>query len=265
MMPPSDMFDPLLHMYPNCTRRDSDLQSSASSIQCPGQGDQHAGDNDNRNNSNYVTTDSIHNACLAPQFPNYHQMNYIACTQVQPAIEDSLYMRAKQDAQVLYDSRCKSERIILDTLGTASTSHVRTVCQVFKSISGADLHEMMDTATKGDFGVLAVQLAQPAILFDVNCVREALTRFGSVNDLLMMEVIGGRSNTEVQQVRNMYENVYKKDLVRQVEKEMSGSHEFFYVSILNATRMENTCAMDPTEDVAALYLAGNNLFAINGT
>ncbi len=73
---------------------------------------------------------------------------------------------------------------------------------------------------------------------------------------LFYQALGGRTNQQLQVMKQAYRVLYGRDLEREVANDLSGDLKKFFIAVVQGSRDESgTCSTIP-QDVEALYKAG---------
>lgn len=151
------------------------------------------------------------------------------------------------------------EQALIDTLGSRTTTERSLIAYRYNEKYGKDLKDALKSETSGDFGFLLQILALPAPEAETKIIRKATKGMGT-NEKLLWSVICGRSNEEIQILKNTYFKRYNKDLISLVSSELSGDLKTLHIHCLQG--MEEK--YDPTfhneskaeEDATTFYKKG---------
>ena len=130
-----------------------------------------------------------------------------------------------------------NERALIDTLASKNTIERYLISFRYKEIYGKELKELMKSENSGNFGFLTQLLSLPAPEAEAKIIRKATKGLGA-NEELLSSVICGRSNEEIQILRNTYFKRYNKDLISLVTSEVSGDLKQLHLACLQG--MEET-------------------------
>lgn len=153
---------------------------------------------------------------------------------------------------------------MIAVIGKRSPVQMQQVSQAFKAALGRDLVDDLRKETSGNFGRLAVDMAIPLAEFDASCVQQAVAGFGT-NEGLLIEVLSGRSNMEINAIKAAYQKLYRRDLEREVANDLAGHLRRFFIGLVQGQRDETGQVLDISGDVQSLYQAGEGKWGTDGT
>ena len=163
---------------------------------------------------------------------------------------------------------CELLRKAMKGLGTDEDTIIKIVCnrtshqrmeikKYYSTAYGKDLIKQLKSELSGRLEDVVVGLFQSPAEFDATCLYKAMKGLGTDEDVLI-EIIGTRVNWQIQAIKSEFQRLYKKDLIKYVESETSGSFRKLLVSLLQGNRSENQMP-DPgmcSNDAQCLYKAG---------
>ena len=149
------------------------------------------------------------------------------------------------------------EKLLIRTLSTKDPLQIAAINQSFKNQHRRDLAHDIAKETRGDleFGLLA--LARGPLVADVWTLRNAFAGPGT-NEAMTRDVLLCRSNADMRAIKQAYAEVHKRDLEKDVKKEMSGKTERHFLMVLQANRAEDAAPVIPQQidaDVLEIYKA----------
>ncbi|KAG0041383.1 Annexin A11, partial [Gryganskiella cystojenkinii] len=137
-----------------------------------------------------------------------------------------------------------------------TSEHLAIVCSVYKQFYGRDLVDVLDKETSGHFGRALHYLILPPIVLDAELLNEALVGAGT-NERCLIQILVGRTNADMAQLRNMYYARYHKNLETVVRQDVSGYFEKLLMICMQGTRDEiGHYQYNVEADVHSLYKAG---------
>lgn len=122
---------------------------------------------------------------------------------------------------------------------------------------GASLESKVESSFRSHYGDLLVQLVRGPLLSDVWNVNRAIKGVGTKEDMLN-DVLIGRSNADMQAIKNSYFQVFHKSMESDVEGDLSLKTKTMFQLIMRASRTEESYPYNPAEnarDADALYHA----------
>ncbi|KAI9093819.1 Annexin A11 [Phlyctochytrium arcticum] len=164
------------------------------------------------------------------------------------------------------DRDCQALRKAMKGMGTDEKALIEVLCKRtpeqaeqiyvgYKSHFGRDLYKDVESETSGNFKKLMTLLTLPLREVDAICLKEAMAGVGTNEDALI-EILVGRTNAELNAIRQCYKLRFNKNLEEVVASETSGHLKKVLVALLQANRDENGAGWNVDADVEALYRAG---------
>ena len=153
-------------------------------------------------------------------------------------------------------------------LGTDEDAIINVICSTdaltraeirrrYVALYGKDLIKKLKDELSGNFEDTVVGLFMTPPEYDAYCLYKAMKGIGT-NEGVLIEIIGTRSNQEIQMIKSEFFKNYGKPLEKWVSSETSGHLKKLLISLLQGTRSMNTMP-DPMmcqSEAHALYIAG---------
>lgn len=95
------------------------------------------------------------------------------------------------------------------------------ISKAFKVMYGKDLIKELKGELHGDFEDLILALMDAPAIYDAKQLHRAMEGLGTKESVLI-EIMTSRTNAQIQQVRDAYKMLFKKDLERDLIGETSG-------------------------------------------
>ncbi|KAF9162594.1 hypothetical protein DFQ27_006808 [Actinomortierella ambigua] len=202
----------------------------------------------------------------APTMAPAHTMMSVAPTMpmgTQPSYYGTAYGTTlpspQQDAATIRDA-CRGfgtdEKKLIGVLAKRPAEHIALVATAYRQLYGKDLEETVRKETSGDFGRVMRFLCLPPIVLDAELVRDACIGAGT-NERQLIEVLLGRSNNDMAQLKGAYYQRYHKSLEQVVRDDLSGDLKKLFTIVVEGKRDEVGYYQYNVEaDVQALYKAG---------
>ncbi|OUM62923.1 hypothetical protein PIROE2DRAFT_10672 [Piromyces sp. E2] len=143
----------------------------------------------------------------------------------------------------------------MNVIGKYTPYQMNQIINCYKSMCNQNLESAVKNVTSGNFGKLCVALSKTTLDYDVWCLHEAIKGLGTDDDCLI-EILVGRSNTDIVAMNKAYKIAYNKSLEDDVKGDTSGDYRTTLVSLLQGNRNETNIQRDVESDVDALYKAG---------
>ncbi|KAG0197078.1 hypothetical protein BGX28_009420 [Mortierella sp. GBA30] len=165
----------------------------------------------------------------------------------------------QQDAETIHKA-CRGfgtdEKRVISVVANRTSEHLAMVTSVYKQFYGRDLVEVLDKETSGNFGRALHYLILPPIVLDAELLYDACIGAGT-NERCLIQVLIGRSNADMAQLKSMYYARYHQPLENVVKSDVSGYFEKLLVVCMQGTRDEIGHYQYNVEgDVHTLYKAG---------
>lgn len=122
---------------------------------------------------------------------------------------------------------------------------------------GASLESKIESSFRSHYGDLLLQLVRGPLLSDVWNLNRAIKGLGTKEDMLN-DVLIGRSNADMNAIKQMYFQTFKKSMEADVEGDLSLKTKTMFSLIMRASRTEESYPYNPAEnsrDADAIYAA----------
>ena len=149
------------------------------------------------------------------------------------------------------------ENAIIKLVANRTNAQRQKIKLFYKSSYGRDLVEDLKKELSGNFEDAVIALFYDPVEYDCYQLRKAMKGLGTDEDTLI-EIIATRPNWMIKAISKKYQEMYKRNLQKDVESETSGTFKRLLVSLLQGNRSENT---HPNQEKCAknakdLYEAG---------
>ena len=166
------------------------------------------------------------------------------------------------------DMDCQILHAAMKGAGTDENAIINVVCsrnamqraeirRRYIALYGKDLIKKLKDELSGNFEDTVVGLFMTPPEYDAYCLYKAMKGIGT-NEGVLIEIIGTRSNQEIQMIKDEFLKNYGKPLEQWVSSETSGHLKKLLISLLQANRSMNIMP-DPMMcqgEAQALYMAG---------
>lgn len=153
-------------------------------------------------------------------------------------------------------------------LGTDEAALIRALChispievpslkQAFQQRHHRNLEHDVEKEVSGHFEVCLLSILRGPLQQDVWCLHKALKGAGTNEDLLN-EVLIGRSNADMNTIKQAYQHTYHRSLEQDVRDDLSAKTERMFSMILSASRQEDSAPVIPQSvdaDVSEIHRA----------
>ena len=149
------------------------------------------------------------------------------------------------------------ENAIIKLVANRTNAQRQKIKLFYKSSYGRDLVEDLKKELSGNFEDAVIALFYDPVEYDCYQLRKAMKGLGTDEDTLI-EIIATRPNWMIKAINKKYQEMYKKNLQKDVENETSGTFKRLLVSLLQGNRSENTHPNqeERTKNAKELYEAG---------
>jgi hypothetical protein len=166
----------------------------------------------------------------------------------------------EEDARVLRGAMkgCGTdEATIISVIGHRTNAQRIEIVTFYKASFGRDLIADLKDELGGNFEDAAIAMFKSPLEYDVDELYRAMKGGGTAEDVLI-EIIGSRSNSRLQEIKELYKEKYNKSLEDHVIDETSSDLKRLLVSLLQCNRSENEVASQEQadQDATELFQAG---------
>jgi len=160
----------------------------------------------------------------------------------------------------------KDEDTIIKICANRTNAHRLQIAHYYKSAYGKDIIDDLKKALSGNFEDTMVALFTPPVDYDCQTLKNAMKGLGTDEDTLI-EVIATRPNWMIKQINQRYQELYKKELIKEVRSETSGAFKNLLTSLLMGNRSDNR---NPNEaqceqDAKDLFEGGEKKFGTDSS
>ena len=195
-----------------------------------------------------------------PMQPGYAQ---------QPMVYPTYQTYGTNIDQNLLDADCKALRAAMKGIGTdeaaiiniltsRNNAHRYMLKQRYQATIGRDLIKDLKSELSGNFEDVCLAMLESPYELDCRSLYEAMARIGT-NESTLIEIIATRPAHQLAQDKILFQQLYKKDLVKYVESETSGHFRKVLVAMLQCQRHEANYPINNVElqsEAQRLYQAG---------
>lgn len=149
------------------------------------------------------------------------------------------------------------ESALIRNLARLSPLEVPVIIDTYKVRHNRSLEADIKSETSGYFELALTSILLGPLRHDVWCLHKALKGAGT-NESLLDDVLIGRSNADMNAIKQAYHNTYYRSLESDIRSDLSAKTERMYMMILSATRQEDSAPITPQAveaDVSEIYRA----------
>uniref|UniRef100_A0A8C1R161 Annexin n=1 Tax=Cyprinus carpio TaxID=7962 RepID=A0A8C1R161_CYPCA len=167
---------------------------------------------------------------------------------------------AAMDAGVL-DKAIKAKGVdeltIIETLVRRSNAQRQQIKAAYQQTVGKPLDVALKAALKGELEEVVLGLLMTPAQYDSFLLHGAMKGLGTDEETLV-EILASRTNKEIQEIKQVFKQEYKKDLEAAIKSETSGDFRNALLALCKATRSEDKVVQEELadKDARALYEAG---------
>ena len=136
------------------------------------------------------------------------------------------------------------EAALIRVLAKLSPLEVPVIKETFRQRHGRDLENDVRKEVSGYFELCLLSILRGPLQQDVWCLDKALKGAGTNEDLLS-EILLGRSNADIQAIKQAYHHTYHRSLEHDVRDDLSAKTERLFSMVLSATRQEESAPVIP--------------------
>ncbi|XP_061532674.1 annexin A2-like [Phycodurus eques] len=150
------------------------------------------------------------------------------------------------------------EQTIIDVLTKRAYSQRREIAFAYERRAKKDMITALKGALSGSVECVILGLMKSTSQYDASEIRGSIKGLGTDEETLI-EILCSRSNSELQEIKQVYKELFKKDLDKDVADDTSGNFAKLLLALVQAKRDEPSSVVDYEkidEDARKLYDAG---------
>uniref|UniRef100_A0A673CLU8 Annexin n=1 Tax=Sphaeramia orbicularis TaxID=375764 RepID=A0A673CLU8_9TELE len=150
------------------------------------------------------------------------------------------------------------EQTIIDVLTKRTYAQRREIAFAYERRAKKDMISALKGALSGSLETVILGLMKSTAQYDASEIRGSIKGLGTDEDTLI-EILCSRSNTELKEIKNVYKELFKKDLEKDVAGDTSGNFAKLLLALVQTQRAEPSAVVDYEkidQDARALYDAG---------
>ena len=150
------------------------------------------------------------------------------------------FFNPAQDAQQLKAALEKPRNIdtIISIAAHRSNAQRQQIVQAYYNENKKNIRDDFRSVFSGNFQEALVSLFYEPVDYDCHQIYSAMKGIGTNEDTLI-EIIGTRSNERINQIKQEYFQIYKKDLEAEIDSETSGFFKKILLALLKGERNVN--------------------------
>ena len=150
------------------------------------------------------------------------------------------FFNPAQDAKQLKEALEKPRNIdtIISIAAHRSNAQRQQIVQAYYNENKKNIRDDFRSVFSGNFQEALVSLFYEPVDYDCHQIYSAMKGIGTNEDTLI-EIIGTRSNERINQIKQEYFQIYKKDLEAEIDSETSGFFKKILLALLKGERNVN--------------------------
>ena len=150
------------------------------------------------------------------------------------------FFNPAQDAQQLKEALEKPRNIdtIISIAAHRSNAQRQQIVQAYYNENKKNIRDDFRSVFSGNFQEALVSLFYEPVDYDCHQIYSAMKGIGTNEDTLI-EIIGTRSNERINQIKQEYFQIYKKDLEAEIDSETSKKKKKILLALLKGERNVN--------------------------
>lgn len=150
------------------------------------------------------------------------------------------FFNPAQDAQQLKAALEKPRNIdtIISIAAHRSNAQRQQIVQAYYNENKKNIRDDFRSVFSGNFQEALISLFYEPVDYDCHQIYSAMKGIGTNEDTLI-EIIGTRSNERINQIKQEYFQIYKKDLEAEIDSETSGFFKKILLALLKGERNVN--------------------------
>ncbi|XP_054633334.1 annexin A2a [Dunckerocampus dactyliophorus] len=150
------------------------------------------------------------------------------------------------------------EQTIIDVLTKRTYSQRRDIAFEYERRAKKDMISALKGALSGSLESVILGLMKSTCQYDASEIRGSIKGLGTDEETLI-EILCSRSNSELQEIKQVYQELFKKDLEKDVAGDTSGNFAKLLLALVQTKREEPSSVVDYEkidQDAKRLYDAG---------
>uniref|UniRef100_A0A914QX91 Annexin n=1 Tax=Panagrolaimus davidi TaxID=227884 RepID=A0A914QX91_9BILA len=132
---------------------------------------------------------------------------------------------------------CNKDKII-QVLCCRSNDQRQEIAKTYKVKYGKELSKELKSELSGDFEDLILALMETPVCFDAHQLHKAMAGLGTSENVLI-EILVTRNNAQINELKQVYQEMYKQSLEKDIIGDTSGAFQRLLVSLCMGSRDES--------------------------
>ncbi|KAM9838745.1 annexin A2 [Aulostomus maculatus] len=186
---------------------------------------------------------------MDPEYFKSHLMSWGTLGTVRPF---SNFHPDKDAVEIQAALEKKDVVTLVGILTNRNNSQRQVIAKTFEDVTQKDLVAAIKKALSGDLETLLLDLLMPPVQYEAVRLQRAMAGIGTDEETLL-EILCTRSDKQLQEISAVYNQMYKKDLEKDLKGETSGDFAKLVVALLN----KETVASGVQTDIESLSASLN--------
>ncbi|XP_072880945.1 annexin A2-like [Hemitrygon akajei] len=135
------------------------------------------------------------------------------------------------------------EHTIIDILTQRSNAQRQDIAFAFEKRSKKKMEDVLNGALKDPLKAVILGLMKTPAVYDALEMKKAMKGLGTT-EVTLIEILCSRSNKEIAEMRKAYQEVHKKNMIKDIKEDTSGDFSKLLCVLAEGTRPEPTNVED---------------------
>ncbi|OKL62626.1 hypothetical protein UA08_01249 [Talaromyces atroroseus] len=136
------------------------------------------------------------------------------------------------------------EAALIRVLAHLDPLQMAAVRETYTRHINRDLYKDVKSETSGYFEQGLLAIIEGPLMNDAELVRDAVKGLGT-KEWLLNDILLGRSNADMREIKNAYHHKYNRSLEKDVEDDLSAETKALFARVISATRHEESTPINP--------------------
>lgn len=137
----------------------------------------------------------------------------------------------------------KDEVTLVSILTNRNNAQRQVIAKTFEEITQKDLAAGVKKALSGELEALLLELLMRPLQYEAYRLQQAMAGLGTDEETLL-EILCTQSGQQLQEIRDVYQQLYKKDLEKELKGETSGDFAKLIVALLKKENLPGVVQRD---------------------
>lgn len=136
------------------------------------------------------------------------------------------------------------EATLIRVLAHLDPLQMAAVRETYTRHINRDLYKDVKSEASGHLEQGLLGVIEGPLMHDAELVRDAVKGLGT-KEWILNDVLLGRSNADIREIRNAYQRKHNRDLQKDVEDDLSAETKNLFARVVSATRHEDSAPINP--------------------